>query len=343
MKPSCIKYVVYPCVTRSKQWTCCCYVTIFGRLRFLWPNPFYSSLCWPFLIKAPLFAAQRRFLSISIVNLAYVSQRGRRWFIEKAETLQHTGTRVMSACNSENISEKYFTQTADLSFVFSFLVHIVITVGISVCRRIVVGNENDCWQGCVWQEWMPMSKMPKISGWRRSRSLPSSAGSEWQSRQCSVGKADNSTRSQSLSKFNAFYFSWFLWFLINQGKSKDFSLAKSYSRHCKKRWKLFPVNILSMTLRMRAVIIMGLGDGLPMEPPMARIMGQINLPPRRLPRYIHDKNALSGFSYNPPGYIYKPYLLSRDIHDFDMTINRALSQYWGLLGLWWILMHVRPE
>ena len=85
---------------------------------------------------------------------------------------------------------------------------------------------------------------------------------------------------------------------------------------------------------MRAVIIMGLGDGLPMEPPMARIMGQINLPPRRLPRYIHDKNALSGFSYNPPGYIYKPYLLSRDIHDFDMTINRALSQYWGLLGLW---------
>ena len=60
---------------------------------------------------------------------------------------------------------------------------------------------------------------------------------------------------------------------------------------------------------MRAVIIMGLGDGLPMEPPMARIMGQINLPPRALPRYIHDKNALSRFSYNHPGYIYKPLLL----------------------------------
>ena len=41
-------------------------------------------------------------------------------------------------------------------------------------------------------------------------------------------------------------------------------------------------------------MIMGLGDGLPMEPPMARIMGQINLPPQRLPRYIHDKNAPQG-------------------------------------------------
>ena len=66
------------------------------------------------------------------------------------------------------------------------------------------------------------------------------------------------------------------------------------------------VNILWMTLRMRAVIIMGLGDGLPMEPPMGRIMGQINLPPRRLPRYIHDKNALSRFPHKPPGYIHKP-------------------------------------
>ena len=54
------------------------------------------------------------------------------------------------------------------------------------------------------------------------------------------------------------------------------------------------VNILSVTLRRRAVMIMGLGDGLPMEPPMARIMGQINLPPQRLPRYIHDKNAPQG-------------------------------------------------
>ena len=61
-------------------------------------------------------------------------------------------------------------------------------------------------------------------------------------------------------------------------------------------------------------MIMGLGDGLPMEPPMARIMGQINLPPLPASRsQIHSRQKCSQerFSCNSPGYIYKPSLLEK--------------------------------
>ena len=75
------------------------------------------TLRWPFLMEKVFCLLAACFLSISIVNLAYVSKWGRKWFIEKAGTLQHTGTRVMSAaaaagCNKTKTSrsEKYFRQ-----------------------------------------------------------------------------------------------------------------------------------------------------------------------------------------------------------------------------------------
>ena len=125
-----------------------------------WPscyNPFYSTPLLPvdhFLWKPFCsLSACRPFLVHLNRKSCLCFKVGRKWFIEKAETLQHTGTRVMSACNSQNISEKYFRQTVESrsgTFLFDLLgKHFQNQVALSINSCCKKKANTVCWQGSV--------------------------------------------------------------------------------------------------------------------------------------------------------------------------------------------------
>ena len=162
---------------------------------------------WPFLIKLGLLFAAHRFLSISIVNLAYVSTWARTWFIEKAETLQHTGTRVMSACSSQKHRGEIFpannTNVMDNLNPFFSCQQYESGLLCQSCPVLEKKTDTGSWQGWrfAWKEWMEEDFCQRFTKEERGGVPFHSPSLEWQRRQW---KADNSPRSQSQSqaKFN---------------------------------------------------------------------------------------------------------------------------------------------